>query len=750
MASVNDKGEHLPPGPAPQSTERIYQPLDPNQFQIRILVLSAGAFNDPLSGSLETVAFDESPHYDALSYVWGVGTAPAPLLIGLSSLPISQNLDAALRHLRLRDSEQRLWVDAICINQPDLREKADQVKNMGVIYSRAARAIVWLGDADTQFEPVKKFLRDLDLQREYLKSFASEAREPIPRHSRLGHTDPEFSLALRVQKRPTKVLEGLLDLLSRPYWERVWIIQEISKASIVQIRFGTFESPLNPLLLASRNLKTLSERSKTLLRAIIKFRAQEQGYGNMSVRTQMSLVDAMITTRYSLASISRDKIYALLGLTSDGASLVPLITYVATEEKIFDDLTSAIIRSQQPSNVLLLTKWVPLRERLGKAANWSIDWADLGYHLPPWLCKLPRSKPASVLTRADFNGLRLATKGLHIATLTQVQGAGRRAAAPASPAPPGTAWRNQPVVNASEPPAAGILKQLNSDLLNKFAPGFRSTTLLSTTQLIDALARMIRDVHKGEASADYDLRGVDDVLEHLGSLSWQKNPLWEWARQYNSSRASEAFGDILSDEAENFSRSTSAVPSSASGYSSPPLPAREKKLSSRIFHRKGKSSGDQRRSQLSLTPSSPLQVPRSEAQTPVSPGPRVPPLAAYHFWEDVLSTLDTVPEYKLRFALAEHRSGDENLVLVCDDARIGDDIYHIEHSILPVVLRDYGEYFELIGEVCLGRQDTGEWDMPVDDIFAPGSRLQNGSTLYIRLGDNGGRRKPSYSSLYND
>lgn len=737
---------HVPPDVPDQTAQSLYKPLDATHFQIRVLVLSAGLFESRLEGRLETITFDDPTQYDALSYVWGTAKAAVPMSIEGHAFQISQNLDSALRHIRCSDSETRIWVDAVCINQPDLREKAEQVKHMGEMYARATKAIVWLGDAGAGFESVKKFLRDLDLtRREYLTSFGSDARDSMPRQNRLRHTDPEFSHALRMQKRPTKVLEGLLDLLSRPYWERVWIIQEISKASIVQIRFGAFESPLNPLLLASRNLKNLSERSKTLLRAILRFRAQEQGYGSLADRTRMSLVDAMIVTRYSMASLSRDKIYALLSLTSDGTNLVPIPSYVTSEERIFDDLTSAIIRSQQPSNVLLLTRWVPLRDRLGEGAKWSVDWANLGYHIPPWLCKLPRSRPALMTSRSDFDGIRLATRGLHIGTLTQVQGASRRAAGPASPNPVRHRVRSEAEVSA-DPEAAGILKQLTSDLLSKFAPGFRSTSTLTTTQTIDALARMIRDVQKGEASAEYDLRSVDDTLEHLGELLWQRNPIWEWARAYNTARASGMIRDTHTGDTP--SRSPTVSPSNASTVSSPP-PLGSKKSGRFSLHRREKSNTTAQQNDLTLNLSGQLTVPSTEIQTPLSPGPVIPPLAAYHFWEEVLSTLDTVPEYKLRFGLAERSPGEENLVLICDGARVGDDIYHVEHSILPVVLRDYHEYFELVGEVCLGKQDTGEWDIPIDDVFNPGSSLQNAPHIYIRFGNDGGRRRGSYASLYS-
>jgi len=39
-----------------------------------------------------------------------------------------------------------LWVDSLCIKQKDLVERGLRVRRMGLIYSRAAEVVVWLGE----------------------------------------------------------------------------------------------------------------------------------------------------------------------------------------------------------------------------------------------------------------------------------------------------------------------------------------------------------------------------------------------------------------------------------------------------------------------------------------------------------------------------------------------------------------------------------------------------------------------------
>ena len=51
---------------------------------------------------------------------------------------------------------QSIWIDAICIDQTNQRERNLQVNLMGEIYHRARAVVVWLGDAEEH----KMVLRD--------------------------------------------------------------------------------------------------------------------------------------------------------------------------------------------------------------------------------------------------------------------------------------------------------------------------------------------------------------------------------------------------------------------------------------------------------------------------------------------------------------------------------------------------------------------------------------------------------------
>jgi hypothetical protein len=83
--------------------------------------------------------------YEALSYTWGDSGKALNICLGNQTLAITENLHAALIHLRDRSIERILWIDAICINQDDPEESGRQVQFMAKIYNQAQRVIVWLG-----------------------------------------------------------------------------------------------------------------------------------------------------------------------------------------------------------------------------------------------------------------------------------------------------------------------------------------------------------------------------------------------------------------------------------------------------------------------------------------------------------------------------------------------------------------------------------------------------------------------------
>jgi hypothetical protein len=129
-----------------------YRALLPGPDSIRLLrLLPSKDENAPIrcqlfNNSLQDLGERADP-YDALSYVWGTSDKTQSIRIAKHSLPVTPNLYEALSRFRHRYIERIIWVDAICINQKNIKEKEQQIRFMAKIYSQANRVIVWLGEA---------------------------------------------------------------------------------------------------------------------------------------------------------------------------------------------------------------------------------------------------------------------------------------------------------------------------------------------------------------------------------------------------------------------------------------------------------------------------------------------------------------------------------------------------------------------------------------------------------------------------
>lgn len=183
----------------------IYKSLQ--HQEIRILTLKPGSDSDLVECSLEHAFLDDNPRYYALSYAWGDPTITQKILVDGKTLPVTVNLFAALENFRAPELHVRLWVDAICVNQCNLSERSQQVKLMRRVFSQARHTLVWLGIEEN----------DSNTAMDLLESNLSEDRD-----------SQDFE-----QK-----LIALEQLFQRPWWFRIWIVQEVVVSSEVSYFCG--------------------------------------------------------------------------------------------------------------------------------------------------------------------------------------------------------------------------------------------------------------------------------------------------------------------------------------------------------------------------------------------------------------------------------------------------------------------------------------------------------------------------------
>jgi len=140
-----------------------YSPLPRENDNIRLLRLLP---NKNRTAIIECQLFnyslepDKCTHlYEALSYVWGDPNETLPIFVDGHVLHITVSLHAALLRLRDHSLERIIWIDALCIDQANEKEKEHQIQSMARIYGQANRVIVWLGEEKDNSDQALEIIR---------------------------------------------------------------------------------------------------------------------------------------------------------------------------------------------------------------------------------------------------------------------------------------------------------------------------------------------------------------------------------------------------------------------------------------------------------------------------------------------------------------------------------------------------------------------------------------------------------------
>lgn len=231
----------------------LYAALPLNtRTSIRVLDLEESE-DGPVTGQLRVVDLDEHPFFTALSYVWGEYSEPKDTISCNGHLvEVTKNCLSALRQMR-GFGPLTIWVDSICIDQDNVHEKSVQIPLMGRLYSSTgAQAVyVWLGEGT----------KDTDAAMDYFGKGGLPFSFLISKNARDGQTwengvPTGNSMALRlsfylyfrsITIRIWPHYKGIQDLLSRPWVERLWTLQEVLLSDKVIIVCGKKAIPLQAL-----------------------------------------------------------------------------------------------------------------------------------------------------------------------------------------------------------------------------------------------------------------------------------------------------------------------------------------------------------------------------------------------------------------------------------------------------------------------------------------------------------------------
>jgi hypothetical protein len=234
----------------------------PSQTSIRLITLDSYS-KEPTSRharitiTLDVYELTTAPAFDALSYTWGDSNSgyldealaipkgqPGHVYCNGAPIELQPNLFDALEMLCTTSlaRESHIWIDAICIDQDNLVEKSSQVQLMGMLYESAASVIVWLGledsttsDAFTVAERLGS-VGTVPTSNEHLQAL----KAPLEKL--------ELSVWMDKDKyAPMFGIEPIMDrqwlawiaFLHRPYFNRTWVIQEVTLARRITALCGS-------------------------------------------------------------------------------------------------------------------------------------------------------------------------------------------------------------------------------------------------------------------------------------------------------------------------------------------------------------------------------------------------------------------------------------------------------------------------------------------------------------------------------
>jgi hypothetical protein len=416
----NSSARHTARRPLENLVQRS-QPSTPGSYDfarlpsnsIRLLRLSRKGSD--LHGELTIVHLASRTKYAAASYHWGQEYEGEIKFPDNRSLPLSRNLYLALQGLTSNPEVKLplLWIDQICINQRDLDEREDQVGIMSEIYSGAVEVMVWLG-SESEIEN----FAELAWAVEHLCKYSGKHTMAQIQRSLVNHGGAKAEQGFR----------GLLSLWLRPWFERLWVRQEVALAKQVTFHCGPDKFALKELarackiqLDAADDVLSVEFRDEfsELARVTAKSCAQVARAHELfelvevtaprGVYKRQNLLDILRYTFDLKTEKSHDRVYAIYHLSSAAFYQKFWPSYKKRIEKLWQELAAYLLNDH--------TTWNNFRTAQTTAANSRSSDNELHVACPAVILALSstqenarRRRVLSWVPQFDKFGLRSAHK----------------------------------------------------------------------------------------------------------------------------------------------------------------------------------------------------------------------------------------------------------------------------------------------------------------------------------------------------
>lgn len=338
--------------------------------------------NGDIAGHLETFSLS-SPDYlsfATVSYAWGEVTRNKtidldgePFAVLDSTYPL---LEAICDNANLK-SYARFWIDSICINSDDEEERASQVQLMGQLYESSYITIVWLGPGDIESDQGMEFFLTLCRRRDELVEVWEK------RQSREMPSDLNIAEKWRV----------LRDLLQRPWWRRVWTIQEfILPRRLVffcgnkHMSHSQFPKAMYAISCCNpdESLMGSNTRNAAWNRRRLRQWSERQRRSKQQSPIEMSLIALVAYTSDCFVTNPKDRIYALLGLANkEDRSVVGQPNYRSdvSAETIYTNVVKSFIKTYNSLDIICFatlfnsSNQLPVQNKVVVAApSWVPNW----------------------------------------------------------------------------------------------------------------------------------------------------------------------------------------------------------------------------------------------------------------------------------------------------------------------------------------------------------------------------------------
>jgi hypothetical protein len=325
---------------SPQLEPFRYEPLSSEKPQIRLLKL----IDLPSSGEsglekrqcyhwqLTTFDLESALTYHALSYTWHCpfreeelqpsqyacidwDSPSKEIIVNDRVFSVRMNLYQFLEVVQFEKSTEYLWIDAICIDQDEKKpERSHQVRQMREVYSKATSVIIWIGPADSStdlaFDILSTSPQGFGSYNTTVFSVPEADRRHIPTISRLN------------RDHQLLFLESLLAFYRKPYWDRLWVIQEILLASNLRLKCGKREFSWTKIASLITEVRTsdlfINNETTTFYNGNLAWFISSRRENDLRDRVIDDFESLVQVTQRSHCSRLHDRIYGLLGLVPHG------------------------------------------------------------------------------------------------------------------------------------------------------------------------------------------------------------------------------------------------------------------------------------------------------------------------------------------------------------------------------------------------------------------------------------------------